>query len=151
MKKLFYLLAVLFIASCSTDDSTTNNYTVQNDCEKIYETLYVKYDSQDNLVKFNNGQWESNQDLDQDFYALVPNNQYIAFRHLQGWGHLSMNATDGFKIVSVNLLNDPYIPADIFTNESNINQNSYTVHYNNGHAYADESDVYHLVITLVYE
>ncbi len=156
MKKLIYIfIALLSFTSCTTDDSVLTPPTETECPQTIYETLYIQYDSQDNVIKFNNNtenNWVQNQDFDQDFDSLFPSNPFIAFRHFDGWGHLTMQTTEKFVIVSVNLLNNPhdYSNANIFTNATNINTDRFTIDYDNGQDYADDGDVYYLTVTLAY-
>lgn len=161
MKKLFYALLIALVSftsftSCSTDDDFT---PIDKECpQRVYETIYVAYDSQDNVSKFNDNPqnaWVQNQDLSNGngWYDLVPANDYIAFRHFNGWGKLTMQTAQGYEIVSVVLLNHPkqYSGAHIFTSVSNINSDRYELEYENGQDYSDDGDVYYMVITLAYE
>lgn len=147
---MLVLMSICF-TSCTTDDEPLELPTETTDCDYRYTTYYVDYDSQDNVMRINGvgNPWVQVTELgsyDGTAESIVPLNPWFAFKH-QGWGVLSVKASDGFVIHTVNLFgneNGAYINA----NATSINTSLYTINYDGGDEYADNTDIYHLTITL---
>jgi len=129
MKKILLILVLILTFSCHNDD----------DCEfEVIDVLNVSYDSQDNLVKINDGDWETSWNLD-TFEGLNP---VIAIRH----GYLE----NEIRISSEIYIDLPAVSINGLLTYAELRQDGdWYCHFPNMADYMNDTDMFYFKITAI--
>lgn len=129
MKKLLFLILSITILSCTSDDDA-NHKCIDTD------TLNVRYDSQDNLVKINDGNWETSWNLD-TWEGLHPT---IAIRHGYNESEIRISSDVYFDLTAV-------VINDVLTYSEQREDGDWYCSFPNMSEYLNDTDLFYLTIT----